>query len=80
MELDFTFDRPVRFVDMEGSHSIVTEPATIRAEYQTELNRFLERLRTDCHEFNADYRRVTTDPRTTRCSRISTERAGRGKR
>ena len=74
-------DRPVRFVDMEGSHSIVTEPATIRAEYQTELNRFLERLRTDCHEFNADYRRVTTDlPYDKLLADFLTERAGRGKR
>ena len=34
LELAFEFDRPVRFVDMEGSQSIVTEPATVRAEYQ----------------------------------------------
>lgn len=61
LELDFEFDRPVRFVDMEGSHSIVTEPATIRAEYQSQLKRFLDKLRDDCHEFNADYRRVTLD-------------------
>ena len=61
LELDFEFDRPVRFVDMEGSQSIVTEPATVRAEYQAQLKRFLEKLRDDCHEFNADYRRVTLD-------------------
>ena len=81
LELDFTFDRPVRFVDMEGSHSIVTEPAMIRTEYQTELNRFLKRLRTDCHEFNTDYRRVTTDmPYDKVLADFLTERAGRGKR
>ena len=61
LELAFEFDRPVRFVDMEGSQSIVTEPATVRAEYQTQLKRFLDKLRDDCHEFNADYRRVTLD-------------------
>ena len=61
LELAFEFDRPVRFVDMEGSQSIVTEPATVRAEYQAQLRRFLETLRDDCHEFNADYRRVTLD-------------------
>ena len=61
LELDFEFDRPVRFVDMEGSQSIITEPATVRAEYQAQLKRFLEKLRDDCHEFNADYRRVTLD-------------------
>ena len=61
LELDFDFDRPVRFVDMEGSQSIITEPATVRAEYQAQLKRFLGKLRDDCHEFNADYRRVTLD-------------------
>ena len=61
LELDFTFDRPVRFVDMEGSQSIVTEPATIRAEYQLQLTRFLKKIQTNCHEFNADYRQVTID-------------------
>ena len=61
LELDFEFDRPVRFVDMEGSQSIVTEPATVRAEYQAQLKQFLGKLRDDCHEFNADYRRVTLD-------------------
>ncbi|MEE2947019.1 MAG: DUF58 domain-containing protein [Verrucomicrobiota bacterium] len=61
LELDFQFDRPVRFVDMEGSQSIVTEPATVRSEYQAQLKHFLEKLRDDCHEFNADYRRVTMD-------------------
>ena len=61
LELDFEFDRPVRFVDMESSHSVVTEPATVRAEYHAQLKRFLEKLRNDCHEFNADYRRVMTD-------------------
>ena len=61
LELDFDFDRPVRFVDMEGSQSIITEPATVRAEYKAQLKHFLGKLRDDCHEFNADYRRVTLD-------------------
>lgn len=61
LELDFEFDRPVRFVDMEGSQSIITEPATVRAEYKAQLKHFLGKLRDDCHEFNADYRRVTLD-------------------
>ena len=31
-ELDFTFDRPTRFVDLEGAGSIITEPTVIREE------------------------------------------------
>jgi uncharacterized protein (DUF58 family) len=60
-ELDFQFDRPVRFVDLESSLSIVTEPSTIRDEYLRQLHLFLDQLRSGCHEFGADYRQVVTD-------------------
>jgi hypothetical protein len=66
-ELDFQFDRPVRFVDLESSLSIVTEPSTIRDEYLRQFNLFLEALRGGCHEFGADYRRVVTDQN---CERV----------
>jgi hypothetical protein len=61
MELEFKFDRPVRFVDMESSMNLVTEPALIRERYLAQFNAFLERLKAGCHEFSADYRRVVTD-------------------
>jgi uncharacterized protein (DUF58 family) len=60
-EVDFKFDRPVRFVDMESSESLVTEPATIRDEYLAQFGKFLELMRAGCHEFGVDYRRVITD-------------------
>jgi uncharacterized protein (DUF58 family) len=61
MEVDFKFDRPVRFTDLESSLSLVTEPALVREQYLEQFNGFLERLQKGCHEFNADYRRVITD-------------------
>lgn len=61
MELDFQFDRPVRFVDLESSFSLVTEPNLIRDEYLQQLRGFLDRIRATCHEFNAEYRQVVTD-------------------
>ncbi len=61
MEVDFKFDRPVRFDDMESNFNLVTEPATVRDEYLRQLELFLERLRLGCNEFKADYRRVITD-------------------
>jgi uncharacterized protein (DUF58 family) len=60
-ELEFRFDRPVRFVDLESSFSVVTEPATVREEYLRELELFLEGLRAGCHEYGVDYRQVVTD-------------------
>ena len=61
MEIDFKFDRPVRFVDLESSFNLVTEPSLVREQYLAQFNQFLERLRAGCHEFHADYRQVVTD-------------------
>lgn len=61
MELDFQFERPVRFLDLESSFSLVTEPASIRIEYLHQLHLYLERLKAGCHEFKTDYRQVLTD-------------------
>lgn len=60
-EVKFEFDRPMRFVDLESSGSLVTEPALIREQYLAELNSFLARIQGGCREFKADYRRITTD-------------------
>lgn len=60
-ELEFRFDRPTRFVDLEGPLSLVAEPAVIRREYLRQIQGFLEGLRAGCHEFAADYRQVVTD-------------------
>lgn len=60
-EMDFKFDRPVRFVDLESPLNIVTEPASVRDEYLYQLRTFLAQLREGCHEFGAEYRNVTTD-------------------
>ncbi len=61
MELDFNFDRPMRFVDLESTASIVTEPVIVRDEYLDALERHRARLRDGCHEFNTDFREVVTD-------------------
>jgi hypothetical protein len=55
-ELNFDFDRSIRFLDMESSFSIVSEPSVIRNQYHTELNRYLDRMRQGCREFHVDYR------------------------
>ena len=60
-EMEFQFDRPVRFVDLESALSIVTEPSSIRDEYLRQLQLFLGQLRDGCHEFGAEYRQVITD-------------------
>jgi uncharacterized protein (DUF58 family) len=79
-EMEFQFDRPVRFVDLESSMSIVTEPSSIRDEYLRQLHLFLDQLRGGCHEFGADYRRVVTHQSYERVlADFLVERAGLGK-
>lgn len=60
-ELDFKFDRPIRFLDMEGNASVVTEPAIIRDEYIRQVDLFVTRLRDSCHEIKASYHQIVSD-------------------
>ena len=60
-ELNFDFDRPIRFVDIEGSFNMITDPSIIQSGYRQELDRYLETLKLGCREFGVDYRRVVTD-------------------
>jgi uncharacterized protein (DUF58 family) len=60
-ELEFDFDRPVRFEDMELSGSLLAEPAVIRNHYLKQLDLYLKRLYEGCSQFQADYRRILVD-------------------
>jgi uncharacterized protein (DUF58 family) len=60
-ELEFRFDRPIRFIDMENSASVVAEPGLIYPRYRAALDQYLDTMRKGCREFKVDYRLVTTD-------------------
>lgn len=60
-EVDFKFDRPIRFQDMETAQSVIAEPSVIQSRYRSALDAYLDRLRTGCFEFKADYRLTITD-------------------
>ena len=60
LEIDFDFDRPIRFVDMEGGGSLITEPDLIADEYRAIVASYLEETRRICTDINADYRLVGT--------------------
>ncbi len=59
-ELNFKFDRPLRFIDLEGPMTLVTEPSVIRDEYLKHFRDFMDTLQKGCREFSIDYRRVLT--------------------
>ena len=60
-ELSFSFDRPIRFIDLEGPDNLITEPAVIRKQYLEQINAFLDNIREGCHERGVEYRRVLLD-------------------
>lgn len=60
-EIDFEFDRPKRFVDLEDGTAIVAEPNQIAEEYKIALRDFLTAVRAKCNDAAADYQMVTTD-------------------
>lgn len=60
-ELEFDFERPIRFVDLESPASLLTDPAVIHGTYQSLMNKFLNEMKRGCQEFNVDYQFVVTD-------------------
>ncbi|MEM6470776.1 MAG: DUF58 domain-containing protein [Planctomycetota bacterium] len=61
MELNFNFNRPTRFLDMEGGTAIFAEPSEIADRYQQALDQYLERFNEIVVQTGIDYHRVTLD-------------------
>ncbi len=57
-EMDFDFDRPIRFVDLESNFSMVTEPNSVQSDYQRALHQYLGNMRQGCTEHGADYQMI----------------------
>ena len=60
-EIEFDFERPHRFIDIEDQTSLVAEPALVAEDYRHAMQRFLQDVRTACHDAQADYHLITTD-------------------
>jgi hypothetical protein len=60
-ELAFAFQRPTRFIDMEGGTPIFAEPTEIADRYHQALRAYLESLKKIVLETGVDYRRVSID-------------------
>lgn len=63
-EISFDFDRPMRFVDMESSQTLITEPSLIAQEYRHIIIQFLEDSRRACHDIHADYHLIRSHDST----------------
>ncbi|MFN9370056.1 MAG: DUF58 domain-containing protein [Planctomycetia bacterium] len=60
-EIGFKFQRPTRFLDMEGGGSIFTDPVDIADRYHQAVSRYLEGMKKVVLESGVDYHRVLTD-------------------
>jgi len=61
LEVSFTFQRPTRFLDMEGGGSIFADPVDIADRYHQAMSRYLEAMKKVVLESGIDYSRVLTD-------------------
>ncbi len=60
-ELDFEFDRPTRFVDMEGGEPILADPIIIGDQYRRALEAYLESMNEVIQDTEIDYHRICID-------------------
>ncbi|MCA9034936.1 MAG: DUF58 domain-containing protein [Planctomycetaceae bacterium] len=57
-EIDFGFDRPMKFVDLEGVPAMMVDPTSIAREYRAAVQQYLEQIRHITRDSGVDYRRV----------------------
>ncbi len=57
-ELDFEFDRPIRFLDMEGGEPVLADPTIIGVQYRRALENYLESINEVIRSTEIDYHRV----------------------
>ncbi len=57
-ELDFDFDRPARFLDMEGGDPVLADPSLIARNYREAVRRYVEELDEVVRSTAVDYQRV----------------------
>ena len=60
-EVDFIFDRPTRFIDLEGGASLLTEPSIIREEYLKQMRIHLNEIKKICTETQSSHYETITD-------------------
>jgi uncharacterized protein (DUF58 family) len=60
-ELGFTFQRPTRFLDMEGGTAVFAEPVEIADRYHKALRDYLQAIQKITLETAIDYRRISID-------------------
>ena len=58
VELDFDFDRPARFVDMEGNEQVLADPSLVAKQYREAVRAYFTELDEVVRNTAVDYHRV----------------------
>jgi uncharacterized protein (DUF58 family) len=58
-EIKFNFDRPVRFVDLEGNATVLADPAMIAQQYRAAVQQYLTDIKDVIRDAMVDYNVVT---------------------
>jgi hypothetical protein len=61
-EIDFPYEEPALFKDMESEEKLVVEPESLRREYKKRLDSFVDYYKSQCRDGLIDY--VTLNTRT----------------
>ena len=57
-EIDFDFDRPARFIDLEGGEALLADPSLIRRNYREAVTNYLHEIDDLIRTTGIDYQRV----------------------
>ena len=57
-EMKFEFDRPMRFLDMEGGEPVLADPTIVGAQYRRALDAYIEGMDRVIRETEVDYHRI----------------------
>ena len=60
-ELDFDFDRPIRFVDLEGGTALLADPSLVAKQYRKAVEMYTEELADVIRDTAIDYQRVSIE-------------------
>ena len=60
-EIDFEFDRPMRFMDLEGGSPVLADPSIVANEYRKAVNEYLTDLKKIMRDAAVDYQRLSLD-------------------
>lgn len=59
-ELEFNFNKPMRFIDLEGESSILTDPSQIKQEYLNNLNQHIQEIRVGSAKTQCSHQVIST--------------------